>query len=394
MTLVADPPANPLITPPTGQLTPVKNPTTKQPDYAFPLQTAAWLKMQTLVPTAIALPLSQDTFVSLYGTFSDEASVESALAVLGKIQGTAAKYGDPQTLISSLQSFQQASTAPESIYGHAVWLAAQTQLAAQEIGSLLQQGLTDIGNESNPTTRLAELKELLTGTGGVNSYATTLQGYTAAFETAVGKFYAELNAELAGLNSYLTQATNILTEALQAVTDDGDLITALNKSITALNKEYTDYVIAASLSPLFLWVPVAGIFLAVADAVTFTLLAEKVKKNLDDAKTALAGDEEDKLKKAALVAVLGNFNNAATDVETDGKAFLTTIGGMKSGWIEFGSQITARTAALTVEDVTNWSAFMQRLGFETSITGWNRIETKAEEFFQTGFVQFSTPSTI
>ena len=48
---------NPIIQPPAALLTTVTNPNTKQTDYAFPLQTDAWLKMQAVVKTAIAFPL-------------------------------------------------------------------------------------------------------------------------------------------------------------------------------------------------------------------------------------------------------------------------------------------------------------------------------------------------
>ena len=199
---------NPLIQPPPELLTQVTNPQTNQPDYAFPLQTNAWLKMQDVVTKALAFPLSSTNFQNLYGTFGDEGSVETAVSILGQISTTAAKYGDPQTLISSLPAFQQAGTPPSSIYGHAVWLAAQTQTTAQQIGSLLQEGLTDIGQETDPNQRLQDLTELLTGQGGINSYATTLQGYIGqkdpvtgkltGFLAAVADFYGELNPELTG----------------------------------------------------------------------------------------------------------------------------------------------------------------------------------------------------
>ena len=121
--------------------------------YAFPLQTTAWLKMQDVVTKALAFPLSSANFEDLYGTFSDEGSLETAISILGQINTTAAKYGDPQTLISSLPDFAHSVTPPSSIYGHAVWLAAQTQLAAQQIGSLLNEGLADIGQEVRPDSR-------------------------------------------------------------------------------------------------------------------------------------------------------------------------------------------------------------------------------------------------
>ena len=222
---------NPLIQPPADLLIQVTNPTTNQPGYAFPLQTNTWLKMQDVVTKALKFPLSSADFQDLYGTFSDEGSVETAVNILGQINTTAAKYGDPQTLISSLSAFQQADTPPSSIYGHAVWLAAQTLTTAQQIGALLQDGLTDIGQETDPAQRLQDLTALLTGQGGINSYATTLQDYIGRKDPGTGKytgfiaavtdFYDELNPELTGptnsLQWYLNQSDNVYKDAQNAV---------------------------------------------------------------------------------------------------------------------------------------------------------------------------------
>jgi hypothetical protein len=387
-----------LIQPPDGLLVTVTDPNTNEQGYAFPFQTGSWLKMQAVVKTALGFPLTQTDFTNMYGTFTDEGTVEQALTILGTINATAAKYGDPSTLISSLPTFQGADTAPSSIYGHAVWLAAQTQIAAQQIASLLNHGLTDIGQNPDPATRVSELTELLTGQGGINSYASTLKGYIQAFETPVTAFYNELNAELTGptnsLSWYLGQSTNILSDAKAAEATDAATIDQLNSSIKELNDEYIGFTVAASVAPVLLLIPFAGPFLAVADATTFAVLASKVKDQLDKAQAALDAAKDDDKKKQALVAVLGQFNLSSGDVEKDGKDFLDTISTLISGWDEFENQINLRVGALTEQEVENWSAFMTKLGFETALTGWNLVATKAESFFQTGFVQFSTQKSL
>jgi hypothetical protein len=384
--------------PPAALLTTVTNPNTNQPDYAFPLQTAAWLKMQAMVKTALGFPLTKSNFTNLYGTFTDEATVETALSILGAIQQTANKYGDPQTLISSLPQFQTANTAPDTIYGHAVWLAAQTQLAAQQIASLLQDGLTDIGQNPDPKVRIQELTELLTGQGGVTSYATTLQRYITDFQTATSKFYDELNGELTGdtnsLDWYLKQSGNVLADANSAVANDKKAIDNLNKTIKQLNDEYIGFTVAASVSPVLILIPFLGPFIAIADATTFGILATKVKQQLEGLKSTLSQTQADYQKKSALVTQLGNFNLSTTDVDTDSKQFLDAIGTLISGWSEFTGQITLRLNGLTVADVADWSAFMTKLGFQTALDGWNLIDQKAEAFYQAGFVQFSTKPTL
>lgn len=387
------------LAPPSTLLSPITDPTTGQPSYAFPLQTTAWLKMQNVVRIALGFPLSEVQFTNLYGTFSAEATIDEALAVLGTIQKTAAEYGDPTTLITQLPAFQQASTAPDSIYGSAVWLAAQTQLAAQQIAALLQEGLDDIGTNPDPQTRINELTALLTGDGGITSLSTTLNGQISAFQTKTSTFYTTLNTEIGNpqapnsLEWYIGQDNNVLDLAKQAVKDDQTAIDDMQSTIKQLNDEYIGFTVAASVSPVFLLIPFVGIFIAVADATTFAILAAKVKEKLDQVKSQLEGEEAEQQKKNALVTQLGGFNTSVADVDTDGKAFLDAIGQMISGWTEFEGQINLRLKSLTTQDVEDWGAFMTKIGFKTSLDGWNLIGSKAELFFQAGFVQFSTQSS-
>ena len=397
--VTGNPPADTqaFLAPPASLLTQVTDPNTGQDTYAFPLQTTAWLKMQDVVRIALSFPLAKDQFTNLYGTFTDEGSVDTALTILGAIQQTASQYGDPQTLISQIAEFQQANTAPDSIYANAVWLAAQTQLTAQQIASLLQDGLNDIGQNPDPQTRIDELTELLTGQGGVNSLAATLLGEISDFQTKTSTFYQTLNTELTGptnsLEWYLNQSSNILTDAKNAVADDEAAINQMNATIKQLNDEYVGFTVAASVSPVLLLIPFFGIFLAIADATTFGILATKAKEQLDAAQEALASEQEEEQKKAALVTQLTGFDTSAQDIDVDGKAFLDAISKLSAGWTEFGGQITLRLKSLTTDDVKDWSEFMTNVGFQTSLDGWNLIASKAEAFFTAGLVQFSQQSS-
>lgn len=392
---VADTATDPLITPPAALLTQVTNPQTSQTDYAFPLQTAAWIKMQNVVRTALSFPLTTDDFTKLYGTFADETSVTQAVAVLGQVNTTSAEYGDPTTLISQISAFQQAGTAPDSIYGNAVWLAAQTIEAAQQIVSLLQQGLTDIGQETDPAQRIEDLKELLQGDGSVSSYATTLSGQIGAFQTKTSTFYTTLNSELTGptnsVQVYLNQGSNVLSDAKAIVKQDAQSIHAMTDTINELNKEYIGFTTSACVSPLLFLIPWFGPAIAVADAITFGVLAAKVKQQMDALRDKMSGMKADEAKKAALVTQLTGFNSSMQDVEGDGTDFLDAIGQLVSGWGAFESQIQLRLSSLTVADVEDWSAFMDKINFQAAVAGWQLIATKAEAFYLAGFVQFTTP---
>jgi hypothetical protein len=93
------------------------------------------------------------------------------------------------------------------------------------------------------------------------------------------------------------------------------------------------------------------------------------------------------------VTQLTGFNTSVKDVDVDGKAFLDAISQLIAGWTEFVDQITLRLKSLTTDAVKDWSEFMTRLGFETSMEGWNLIASKAEAFFTAGLVQFSQQSS-
>ncbi|APC14641.1 hypothetical protein BLL42_02420 [Pseudomonas frederiksbergensis] len=389
---------NLFIEPPAALLTKIINPLSGAGDYAFPLQTAAWIKMQAVVRAAIAFPVTNDDFNNLYGTFTDKAEVTSALALLGKIQETASQYGNPLTLISQLAAFQKANTPPDSIYGHAVWLAAQTITSAQQIVSLLQEGLTDIGNTPDPQTRITELSELLTGEGGISSYATSLNASIGVFQAKTMSFYETLNGQLTGptdsLKVYLTQENNILTDATSVLGSDKTQVDTLNSTIDDLNKEYIGFTVAACMAPLLFLIPIIGPVVAIADATTFGILATKVKKQMEDLRNTVSGLEEDEQKKAALVLVLGNFNKSINDVETDGTEFLNAVSTLAGGWAEFESQINLRLQSLTVQDVQDWSAFMDKINFKIAVSGWSLIASKAETFYQAGLVTFTTKASI
>jgi hypothetical protein len=394
----------PLIQPPAALLTAVTNPNTNQPDQAFPLQAEAWLKLQHAVTKALQFPLTSTDFENTYGTFSDEASIETAVRILTEIKVTVTRLGDPQTLIGSLPNFQQSDTAPGSLYGIAVWLAEQTKVAAQNILSMLTRGLTDIGQQSDPTQRIEDLTKLLCGengvggvvSGGVVSIAESLQGYIGEFELKLSDFYDALNDELTGIGSlgeYLSQSSNVLAEAQNVVSGEAQQIAQLNASIQQLNDEYIGYTVAASVAPLLALVPFVGIFLAIADAATFGALASQAKQQLDAARQSLESATEDEQKKAALVTQLDAFNKAVAGVQTDGQDFLGAISGLMSGWGEFSNQMALRVISLTPGDVANWDVFMDRLGFQAAIDGWQLIENKADQFLQAGFVQFSTDTS-
>lgn len=385
-----------LIAPPTGAVIAHIDPKTEQTNYAFPLQTKAWLALQTAVAQAMQLPFDQADFVDKYGTFADETIIESAMTVFDRINTTAKEYGDPTKLISEISNFQQSKNPPDAIYGHAVWLAFQTQTTAQQISALLQEGLNDIGQESDPKVRLKDLTELLTGQGGITDQANSLTGEITTFSTKLSSFYKTLNAELAGktdsLKSYLDQEGNVLDAANAAlVTEKGDLGKMLDL-VKKYNDEYIGFTVAASVAPLLSVVPPLFFFFAVGDAAIFGPLAAKAKEALDNERKLVA-DEKDEIKhKKALVAQVTALNGAAEQVNTNGAEFLNTLSQMVGGWTEFTTQVGLRLKSLTEDDVKEWSKFLQKINFKAGLQGWNTIANKAEDFALKGMVTFKTYS--
>jgi len=385
------------LSPPDQLLTKVTNPKSNKTDYVFPLQTKAWLKMQAVTRTGLSFPITKDTFTKLYGTFANEGTVLAAVNVLKAINQILTEYGDPNTLISDIGKFQKAATAPKSIYGNAVWLAFNTQTTSQNIASLLKEGLKDIGEEPDPVQRLADLKELLSGQGGITQQATTLQNYVSSFSTKTTNFYTSLNSSLTGptnsLKVYLDQENNVLSAAKTIVKTDLANIKKLKHHIHKLNDEYIGFVVAASMSPIFLLIPFFGIFLAIADAATFGELAKETKDALEKARKDLAKQGKEEQLKAALVTVLEDFNGSVLNVKTEGDNFVKTIETMIAGWTDFSNQIKNQLEHLTPEDLKDWSAFLQRVNFQSALAAWNNIAAKAEQFATAGFISFNSSNS-
>lgn len=381
--------------PPSGLTITVTNPNTNQPSPAFPAQTAAWVRMQNVVNAALLFPSSQSDFTNLYGDFSDMGTVETAVSILGQVNATSNKYGNPQTLISQINQFASSTNAPGSIYGNAVWLAAQTIATATQIIALLNEGLNMAKDDKDPQTRISDLSDLITQ--GIAPLAATLQTNIANFERKVSTFYTELNAELTGqtnsLNWYLSQSNNVVADAQSAYASDQQDIQDMTKSLHDLNKEYTKDVALACSSPAFLLIPFVGVPLAIADATVFGLKAEAVKKKIAAVKQQLTAKDQDEQKKGLLVTQVTHFQQAITDVDTDGQDFLSKIGALSTGWAQFPTQMNAALGKITVQDVQDWGAFMDKVEFKATQDLWKQIADVAQTFYSSGFASFSTSNS-
>lgn len=368
------------------------DPETQRETFAFPLQTAAWLKLQIAVSVALQFPLNAADFTEQYGDFADKDEVLQAVSVLSQIRTTAAQYGDPQTLISDIEKFQQASPddPPASLYGHAVFLSAQVQNAAADIVTLLQEGLTDIGNIDDPEQRLQDLTELLTGQGGVNDKANALVQQINTFSGKISAFLDSFNPELAAFQNYIDESGNVLQQAQQdqqtLTTEIGDVA----HDIHELNKEYIGFTVAAVAGSVLFAITIVGLPLAVADAAVFGTLAALTKKKIDHLQDELKDDKAELKQKVALVGVLTLFNKQASEVEEDGQQFVNALDTMVEGWTEFTTRINDLLDGLTAEDLADWSKFMQQVNFQSAKAGWQGIGAQAEAFFDKGFVRFDT----
>ena len=174
-----------------------------------------------------------------------------------------------------------------------------------------------------------------------SSTAITLSGATGFLGRSwISPHRAEpgLTGQNNSLQWYLNQSSNVYTDAQNAVDSDEQQIAQLNDSIKQLNDEYIGFTVAGSVAPLLLLFPFFGIFLAIADAATFGVLATKAEAAAGR-RNSLNSATEDEQKKSALVTQLGGFNKVTNDVEADGQDFLNAIGQLIGGWNEFSSQI-------------------------------------------------------
>lgn len=363
----------------------------------FPMFTDDWLQLQAYIAQTLQLPITSGDFTTKYGTFSDEAEVESVVAAMQAVQGLSTQFGDPTKLFADLGSdpaILEATTPPADLYTNIVWTAYQIYNAASTFTDTFQQ-FRDLLNPATcgtPTQCGQTLVEILTGEGGLQSTAVTTVATCNQLISAMSNFNTSMATPNATIQTYTSSSSQFYKDAVSAAGQDASDVVTFQQDADAAYTQWKDYTIAAVTVSVGL-VIISGGMLWPAAAVAAGVLGHDAVEARDKyneycaERDAAAADE--KLKQQ-LVVDLGGLNSAVKNVSNAAASFLTTLSQVAAAWTTIGQDLAHIVHTYTPEQLAKYSWVNQALHCEDAVKEWQTIATAAQAFTQNSLVPFST----
>lgn len=373
----------------------VKQTLASSPDNVFALQSTDWSNMQKAVTHGLQLPITQGDFTDKYGAFDDTADVQGAIQIFNTINTLLTQYGDPSSIAQDIDQYTSMTDPPTAIFAYTVWLAAQVELAAQNIQNEFNAFVQDVLPSLSPDDAATALLQLIQAPGGLlDTVSNTLLPLTKTYNTTVGTYYKQLydallNTNAAGPDSlakYLAQDNNVLTAAQNDVTEISSQIATLQSEIATDNQQYLAFTITASVSPALSLLPPLFFLQGLIDAAVFGSLAGVWKGKLDALNSQLQQQQAAEQQKTQLVADLTTFNQQASTIGTYGTTFLNDVDGLVKAWTNFvGTLNTAVKDIQTAQKDANFK-FLQEGLISAACTEWQTAITAIENFKASGFM--------
>ena len=355
----------------------------------FALFIADWIEMQRFVDGALRLGVSVGDFKTKYGNFdtADETDIENCVSAFATLHDAAKDFGNPTTLITEMQALG-AGDKPASLYGQIVWLSTQIANAASTFHftySSLKEVLTD--SMSLPD-RIAALKDLLTGAGGLSSLAADMQSKTLDLQKALLKFSARIALAQQEVDKYASQDSHIYQDVLSAIIVDQQAVDDTEQTIKDLAKKYADYCAAAAAGSIGIMVITGGMAwpLAVADAAVFGSLAESARKAKNDAEDLLNTEKGELAQKTLLKFDISALNDQIGPIQKSvdkTAALLEIIAGV---WGNEVVKFTAITDDTQISLLATYSALQDRLHILDAQNKWQEISADVFQFTAGAFV--------
>lgn len=228
---------------------------------------------------------------------------------------------------------------------------------------------------------------------GLNSSAQELIILTQNLTDSLSQYNTDLDAALNGptnsLAAYLKNKDNVYNEAKQDKTDLETEISSLQDEISEDNKKYIGFTVAACASAFMLFIPIVGVFCAVADAVTFGVLAEKTKQEIDSLKDQVSEDNVEEQQKIQLIADVQSLNTNAGDLSDWGKKFLDDLGLVIGSWAQVQTSFQNICDSTQEADLDNMINFLQNVRVDSAYSAWKKLEDKSSDFISKSFAQYT-----
>lgn len=246
-------PARQTLVPPPGLIVP--NPSPAGGPAVLCLLTQDWITLQIFIARVVRWPATVRDFKAKYGTFADDEDVEGCVAAIQALQKVGLDCGDPTALVKELASnpaILQGDTAPSQLYLHVVWFATRYYQTAIAFNQTLGQFMHLL--QTTPRDqRQTVVTETLTGDGGLQARASSMQQLGNELTQTMAAFNPNLTSAIAAMSSYSGEATKFYTDVVNDIKVDKDEddkqkklqlltdLTSLNTEMAAVNNAAQNY---------------------------------------------------------------------------------------------------------------------------------------------------------
>lgn len=384
-------PAQTLV-PPSGLITANPQPN-GQP--LFCLFTNDWLQLQGFIVQTLTLPITTGDFEAKYGTFIDEQAVKGCVGAMKSIQNLSITFGDPMSLMAELAknpAVLQSATAPVPIYTHIVWFANQLYQTANSYNQTLAEFMTLLNpaNCGSPAQCGAALKEILTGTGGLQSMATTMVTLANDLVKAMAGFSQQLAPSITTMNTYTANDSTFYADVTAAITTDISDVATFQSAADAAHKLWEDLTISAVTTSVGTLVLSGGLAWPLSATLAGALGAEakKARDAYDAACAQVASAKADEQKKIQLKLDLNGFNRSMTPTNQAAIDFQKTLQQVVGIWTNISGNIAYIADNFTLEQLGTLSWVMQALDLAKATQDWQAIAAASQAYTSQSLVTY------
>lgn len=363
-----------------------------------------WLNIQSFCAQALQLPINTSQWSNMYGDFSSKAKVSEVLDSLKSLKNLASTFGDPTIIKDKIihgQNYLSQKEPPAEIYGHIIWLASQIQNTAGTFSFTYKQLATVLSPaiEPDPTARYNNLKEILTGPGGLQVSAKVMSERCNVLLKKLIKFERDITPIMDSIGTYVTGQDSLIAEANHLV---GELRVQLSELQNVANDTYKKWkiltitAIVSSILIAILSILSFGLLLPLAIAVGggLGIAAEVMRAKYNGLMKQISQKNVEIQKKLRLVNDLTSLNTIMPDLNNSLGSFNHSLQSIQGVWLGVDTSLSYIFNNYSVEQLSDINFIMQAFKVLDAQQKWADIAETSKQFTQNSMISFSNKTNF
>jgi hypothetical protein len=311
-----------------------------------------WADVQAFFSRLNRMPADKAKFLSRYGSFENEPSVDQFVAALEELQQVGKELGGPDSArrrISDGQYLLQ-PTPPEEVYASMMWVSMRAGDTANTIASTLELLPTILeGAGVTSKERAQRVRQLLAGSDGLVTQATETAKAVQSVAEKVDSYAARLNKPLLAVHD-----SEIVNQANGALSDlKIGIIPRLQKQFDEASEKAKGW-----------------------------FGADKAKEELDRLTKEIANKKLEIERKTLLESDMGDFFASSTRVAPALASSADQLRRLGKRFQDFAERTADTCRLATGEQLSDATWLAKALNLHAEITSWRELQSAAQQFTQ------------